>query len=113
MSRQPTGRRAMSFKEHDKRTFVIDSCDALTARRISKREFLRRMALLGIGFSAFGLSMLGGHRRGRSAIGIAELAYAEGLPSSQAKWLREVGRSYRGARIRYTSEATPPTVVLH
>ena len=50
----------MSLKEHDKRTFIIDSANAYTARQISKREFLRRMGLAGIGFSSFGLAMLGG-----------------------------------------------------
>src|SRR6478672_12150765 len=100
----------MSFKEHDKRTFVIDSANAYTAREISKREFLRRMGLAGIGFSSFGLAMLGGHRRG---FGVAAPAYAEGLPDNQAKWLKEVGSRYRGTKIRFTSEATPPTVVLN
>jgi multiple sugar transport system substrate-binding protein len=103
----------MSFKEHDKRTFIIDSANAYTGRRISKREFLRRMGLVGIGFSSFGLGMLGGHRRGVRSFGIAEQAYAEGLPDSQAKWLKEVGSRFKGAKIRYTSEATPPTVVLN
>lgn len=103
----------MSFKEHDKRTFIIDSANAFTAKRISKREFLRRMGLAGIGFSSFGLGMLGGHRRGPRSFGIAEQAYAEGLPDTQAKWLKEVGSKYRGTKIRYTSEATPPTVVLN
>lgn len=103
----------MSFKEHDKRTYIIDSCNDYTARRISKREFLRRMSLVGIGFSTFGLGMLGGHRRGRRPFGIAEQAYAEGLPDNQAKWLKEVGSKFKGAKIRYTSEATPPTVVLN
>ncbi|HEX5231493.1 MAG TPA: extracellular solute-binding protein [Bradyrhizobium sp.] len=103
----------MSFKEHDKRTYIIDSANAFTERRISKREFLRRMGLAGIGFSSFGLGMLGGHRRGVRGFGIAEQAYADGLPDSQAKWLKEVGSKYRGTKIRYTSEATPPTVVLN
>ena len=103
----------MSFKEHDKRTFIIDSANAFTERRISKREFLRRMGLAGIGFSSFGLGMLGGHRRGVRSFGIAEQAYADGLPDNQAKWLKEVGSKYRGTKIRYTSEATPPTVVLN
>ena len=35
----------MSLKEHDKRIFIIDTADAYTARRISKREFLRRIGL--------------------------------------------------------------------
>jgi multiple sugar transport system substrate-binding protein len=103
----------LSFKDHDKRTFIIDSANAYTQRKISKRAFLRRMGLAGIGFSSFGLAMLGGHRRGRSGLGLAESAYAQGLPDSQAKWLKEVGGKYRGTKIRYTSEATPPTVVLN
>ena len=103
----------MSFKEHDKRTFIIDSANAYTTRRISKREFLRRMGLAGLGFSSFGLGMLGGQRRGPRSFGIAEQAYAEGLPDEQAKWLKEVGSKYRGRKIRYTSEATPPTVALN
>src|SRR5204862_7824531 len=32
---------------------------------------------------------------------------------NQAKWLQEVGSRYRGTKIRFTSEATPPTVVLN
>jgi multiple sugar transport system substrate-binding protein len=104
----------VSFKEHDKRTFIIDSANAYTTRRISKREFLRRMGLAGLGFSSFGLGMLGGQRRGPRSFGIAEQAYAEGLlPDEQAKWLKEVGSKYRGRKIRYTSEATPPTVALN
>src|SRR5437763_3302912 len=101
------------LKEHDKRTFIIDSANAYTARQISKREFLRRMGLAGIGFSSFGLAMLGGHRRGRRGFEIAAPADAEGLPDNQAKWLQEVGSRYRGTKIRFTSEATPPTVVLN
>ena len=89
----------MSFKEHDKRTFIIDSANAFTERRISKREFLRRMGLAGIGFSSFGLGMLGGHRRGVRSFGIAEQAYADGLPDNQAKWLKEVGSKYRGTKM--------------
>jgi multiple sugar transport system substrate-binding protein len=103
----------MSFKEHDKRTFIIDSANAYTSRRISRREFIRRVGLAGIGFSSFGLAMLGGHRSGPHSFGIGEPVYAEGLPDDQAKWLKEVGSKYRGTKIRYVSEATPPTVVLN
>ncbi len=102
----------MSFKEHDKRTFIVDSANAYTSRWISKREFLRRIGLAGIGFSFFGLGMLGGRRRGSRSFGIAEPAYAEGLPDNQAKWLKEVGSKCRGPKIRYTSEAAPPTLAI-
>ena len=103
----------MSFKKHDKQTYIIDTANAYTDRRISKREFLRRMGMAGIGFSALGMGMLGGHRRGGRGFGIGQSAYADGLPDNQAKWLKEVGSKYKGAKIRYTSEATPPTVVLN
>lgn len=103
----------MSFKEHDRKTFIVDSANAFTRREISKREFLRRMGLAGIGFSSFGLGMLGGHGRGVRHWGIGEQAYAQGLPDNQAKWLKDVGSKFKGAKIRYTTEATPPSVVLN
>ena len=43
----------MSFREHDKRTFIADAAREFAARRISRREFLRRTAMAGLGFSAF------------------------------------------------------------
>ena len=91
-------------------TFIVETANAYTERRITKREFLRRMGLAGIGFSAFGLGMLGGHRRG-DARGLS-LA-GGGLPDNQARWLKEVGGKFKGARIRYTTEATPPSIVLN
>ena len=48
----------MSFKNYDQQTFIADAAHAYTDRRISKREFLRRMGMAGVGFSAFGLGML-------------------------------------------------------
>ena len=102
----------MSFREHDKKTYIIDTANAFSSRRISKRDFLRKMGMAGVGFSAFGMGMLGGHNRGRRDYSFVESAYAEGLPDSQAKWLKEVGSRFKGKKIRYTSEATPPTVVL-
>jgi multiple sugar transport system substrate-binding protein len=102
----------MSFKDHDKRTFVIDSAAAFSDRRISKREFLRRIGRVGMGFSAFAIAMLGGDRRRDRGFGAGRSAEAQGLPDNQARWLAEVGRGFRGTKIRYTSEATPPTLVL-
>jgi multiple sugar transport system substrate-binding protein len=55
----------MSFKDYDKKTFIADTARDFAARRISKRDFLRKMALAGIGFSAFNAGLLGtGHQRG-------------------------------------------------
>ena len=69
------------------------------------------MGLAGIGFSAFSMAMLGNTRPSRNP-GLISRANAA-LPDDQVKFLKEVGGQFKGARIRYTSEATPPTVVLN
>jgi multiple sugar transport system substrate-binding protein len=101
----------MGFKTYDKQTFIADSAKAFAGRRITKREFLRRMGLAGIGFSAFSLAMLGNDRPFRTP-GLISRASAD-LPDDQKKFLKEVGGQYKGAKVRYTSEATPPTVVVN
>src|SRR5438045_9431596 len=98
----------MSLKEHDKRTFIIDSANAYTARQISKREFLRRRGLAGIGFSSFGLAMLAGYRRRRRGFETAARAPAEGMPDDEGDLLQEVGSRDRGTKVRDDSAATPP-----
>ncbi|HET6160270.1 MAG TPA: extracellular solute-binding protein [Dongiaceae bacterium] len=101
----------MGFKRHDKQTFIADTAAAFASRRITKREFLRRMGLAGVGFSAFSLAMLGNNRPFRNS-GLISRANAD-LPDDQKKFLKEVGGQFKGAKIRYTSEATPPTVVVN
>src|SRR4029450_1316549 len=34
-------------------------------------------------------------------------------PEEMTKWLKDVGGKFKGTKVRYTSEATPPTVVLN
>lgn len=103
----------MSFKEHDRKTFIADTCGEYAARRISKRSFLRKMALAGVGFSGFGAAMLGGGRPFRG-LDLGNPAFAQtGPDEAMMKWLTEVGKPYAGTTIRYTSEATPPTIVAN
>lgn len=103
----------MSFREHDRKTFIADSCRAFSERRISKRDFLKRLSLAGIGLSAFAAGMLGGTRpfRGLGSFG-PDSALAQTPPDVEA-WLKDVSAPYRGARIRYSTEATPPSIVAH
>jgi multiple sugar transport system substrate-binding protein len=101
----------MSFKNYDKQTFIVDSAKAFGERRISKREFLRRMGLAGIGFSAFATGLLGNPRPQRGRF-VGTPAEAQ-TPDDVAKFLKDAGKAYKGTKIRYTSEATPPTVVLN
>lgn len=103
----------MGFREHDKRTFVVDACNDFTARRISKRDFLRKMALAGLGFGAFSGSMLGLGRPTNGLLGFGTDAARAQTPPDVEKWLKEVGGKYAGTKIRYSTEATPPSIVAN
>lgn len=102
----------MSFKDHDKRTFVVDACNDFTSRRISKRAFMKKMGMAGLGFSAFSGSMLGMNRPffGKN-MGIGQAA-AQTPPDIEA-WLKDVGGQFAGTKIRYSTEATPPSIVAN
>ncbi len=102
----------MSFKEHDKQTFIIDAAKDFADRRISKRSFLKKMGMAGVAFSAFGAGMLANPRKFRGNLSLlGNEALAEGDPNVNA-WLKDVGSKFKGTKIRYTTEATPPSVVL-
>ncbi len=101
----------MSFKGFDRQSFIVDSAKAFGSRKISKREFMRRMGIAGIGFSGFAAGLLGNPYR--RSLGKPAFAADITLPDDQVKFLKEVGGKYKGATVRYTSEATPPTVVLN
>jgi multiple sugar transport system substrate-binding protein len=103
----------MSLRDFDRRTFIADTAKAFTEHRIGKREFLRRMALAGVGFSGFASTFLGHGRPfgGLTRVG-SELGAAE-TPDDVRNWLKEVGGRYKGTTIRFTSEATPPTIVAN
>ena len=103
----------MSFKKFDQQTFIVDTANAYSDRKISKRDFMKKMGLAGIGFSAFGAGLLGNQHGMRKGGLLGTPAMADGLPDDQAKWLKDVGSKFKGTKIRYTSESTPPTVVLN
>ncbi len=101
----------MSFRDYDKKTFIADTAKAYAQRRISKRDFMKKMAMAGVGFSAFAAGLLGNTRPFRGNLGlIGTEAMAQDAAVTQ--WLKDVGAPFKGTKIRYTSEATPPTVVL-
>ena len=101
----------MSFRDHDKKTFIADAANAFAQRRITKRDFLKKMSLAGIGFSAFAAGLLGNTRAYRGNLGlIGTEALAQDANVTQ--WLKDVGSKFKGQKIRYTSESTPPTNVL-
>lgn len=101
----------MSFRDHDRRTYVADAAHAFTRRQISKREFMRRLSLAGIGLSGFASTFLG---QGRPFVGLTgNPAAAQSGDAEMTAWLKEVGKPFAGTTIRYTSEATAPTIVAN
>lgn len=102
----------MSLYRHQKQTFIVDACNAYTQKKISKRDFLKKMGMAGVGFSAFSAGMLGGMRRPGGLIGLGSPAAAQTPPDIE-KWLKEVGGKYSGTKIRYSTEATPPSIVAN
>ena len=96
--------------DSDRKTYIADSARAFGQRRIGKREFLHRLAVAGVGLSSFATAMLGGNRPFPGEIGTRALASDDGSPE-MTKWLRDVGSKFKGSKIRFVSEPTPPTVV--
>ena len=92
------------------KTYVADSARAFAERRIGKREFMRRLGIAGIGLSSFAATMLG-QTRPVPRITTAQAQTDGGASAEMTKWLRDVGSPFKGTKIRYASESTPPTVV--
>ena len=101
----------MSFKRFQKQNFIIDSANAFTAGKMSKRDFLKKMGLAGVGMSAYSAGMLGGSSR--PFFGNMAHAAESTTPADVAEFLKDAGKPFAGTTIRYTSEATPPTNVLN
>jgi multiple sugar transport system substrate-binding protein len=98
------------MNDSDRKRHVAASAGAFAARRIGKREFLRRLGMAGIGLSGFAATMLGGNRPFPGG-GVMQARAQDGPSQGMARWLRDVGSRYKGTTIRYVSEATPPSVV--
>lgn len=98
------------MRDNDRKDYISDIARAYSGRRIGKREFLRRLSFAGVSLSSFAATMLGGNR---PFPGITSMqALADNGPSHEiAKWLQDVGSKYKGTKIRFVSEPTPPTVV--
>jgi multiple sugar transport system substrate-binding protein len=97
------------MRESNRKDYIADSARAYAGRQIGKREFLRRLGSAGVGLSSFAAAMLGGNRPFAGltpAPALADTASAE-----LTNWLRDVGGKYRGTKIRFVSELTPPTMV--
>jgi len=98
------------MKDSDRKDYIADSARAFAERHIGKREFLRRLAIAGVGLSSFAAAMLGGNRPFPGIMSMQALADS-GASAEMTKWLRDVGSKYKGTKIRFVSEPTPPTII--
>src|SRR5262249_8533459 len=98
------------MRDDDRKGYIADSARVFAERRIGKREFLRRLGIAGVGLSSFAAAMLGGNRPFRGTFPAQALAQT-GPSADMTKWLRDVGSKYKGTKIRFISERTPPTIV--
>ncbi|MDD9854735.1 MAG: extracellular solute-binding protein [Gammaproteobacteria bacterium] len=92
---------------------LADLAGQLAARRISKRDFLKKAAALGL-FAA-GAGVLGGAAKRPFSLLSPAHAADEGEQSPEVTaWLKDVGKGFRGRNItiKYATEATPPSQVL-
>ncbi len=87
----------MSFRDHDKKTFIADTARAYAERRISKRDFMKKMSLAGVGFSAFAAGLLGNTRPYRGNLGLLGTE-ALAQDASVTQWLKDVGAPSRAPR---------------
>ena len=97
------------------RLHVIDMARRLRAGGIDRRGFIRAAAAAGFGFAS-ARYLAGGAAGGRATAAEQRAAEAplapSGLTDDQRHFLRDVGRGFKGTRIRVIAESTPPGVII-
>src|SRR5215213_2274125 len=99
----------MNEKDRRERLYVSQQGEKLRKGHISRREFLRRAALAGFGFSAAGLMRMSTARAAVPQPIVASGLYDYG--EDVKKWLKDVGGKFKGTTIRIASESTAPSQI--
>lgn len=95
------------------KTHLANLIDRYAKGNLGRRDFLRNAALLG--FAAGGASLVGNpFRRPFSLLNTAAAAEGTGQAPEVTAWLKDVAKPFKGKNItiKYSTEATPPSVVL-
>jgi multiple sugar transport system substrate-binding protein len=93
------------------RLFVAAMAEELRRGGIGRRGFLRAAAAAGFGFTC--ARYLAGGSPLRSRLHAAEPdAVASGITGEQRRFLADMGRRFKGTRIKVVSENTPPGVSI-
>lgn len=113
-----------SDKDRQQRLYVAAQGEKLRQGRISRREFVRRCAIAGFGFSSFGLLQACGYTNAPTtgaaptAAQIAATAGPDTASVAQAnndttKFLKDIGGKFKGTTLKIVSESTPPSRVIY
>lgn len=94
-----------SFREENEKRAIADTCADLRRGAISRREFTKRLGMLGIG-ATFGGSLLAACGGDSGSSGSPA---AGGANKEVTAWLKDVSKPFKGKNIRIISEATPPS----
>ena len=95
---------------------VVDMARKRRAGVIDRRGFIRAAATAGFGFAC--ARYLAGSAPASGRVSAAQLNAAEaplppsGLTADQRSFLQDVGRSFKGTRIKVVAENTPPGVII-
>lgn len=101
----------MNERERQRRLYVAKQGEKLRRGKISRRQFLRRIAIAGFGVSAAGMM------RWDQSLGLAPRRAAAApryqMSADMEAWLQEVGSQFAGQTIRISSESTAPSQITN
>ena len=86
----------MSFKDYDRKTYIADLAGKFARRGMTKREFLRKSAMAGVGFSSFAAAFLGGVRPFNGLTNLGTPLAMANTPDDVAAWLKDAGKPFAG-----------------
>jgi len=110
-SSPPQAAPVMNDLDRQQRLHVVDMAQRLRRGRLDRRGFIHAAAAAGFGFGC-ARYLAGGGAGGRATAAEQRAAEAplapSGLGDDQRHFLRDVGRGFKGTRIRVIAENTPP-----
>jgi multiple sugar transport system substrate-binding protein len=100
----------MNERDRKQRLYVAEAGRLLRSGRISRREFMRRAAAAGFGFSAAGMLRWDmGNKVRANPVSANRRLYMQS--DEMNTWLREVGGRFAGTTVRLSSESTAPSQI--
>ena len=97
----------MNERDRREREYVLESAEQLRIGRISRRQFIRSLAMAGFGIAS--ARYLSGCD---SATALELPAGGSAISNLQQSFLKDVGGRFKGTRLQIVSENTAPTQII-